>query len=153
MPTPEPIAAGQPVSVFMKGESMASVPLNHALHEKNLPSCSICHHQGMQACGTCHVSSQKISEQNTAEKTPTAFTSMHKRDTTHSCGGCHEQRQLQYLECAGCHAQLPKQTGAPNRNCAFCHRPAPMDVVAIMEGTAPETPAPEAAKSLPPEQA
>lgn len=81
--------------------SMDPVIFDHKLHEASVDTCRTCHMPTGKGPGSVTVS-------------------MHKADADLSCMSCHNTIKTAKLECAGCHAIMPK-TKATEARCESCH--------------------------------
>ncbi|MEN8188767.1 MAG: sulfate respiration complex hexadecaheme cytochrome HmcA [Thermodesulfobacteriota bacterium] len=102
---------------------MNLVPFNHKAHEGYNNTCRVCHHQEMKKCNECHTLGG-----SDAGKGVNLELAMHKKDTDHSCVGCHAQQYKKNKDCAGCHQFTPATARMSNRSCEVCHIPLPEGV-------------------------
>jgi predicted CXXCH cytochrome family protein len=117
----------------LAAKQMNPVPFKHSVHEAANETCRSCHHDTLKKCGDCHTETGLPD----GGKVQLAQ-SMHKRDSTRSCIGCHKAEQKE-KNCAGCHASMPVKPFV-EENCTLCHRvdrselgPWPMDRAARAE--------------------
>ena len=102
---------------------MSLVPFDHKAHEGYNNTCRVCHHQEMKKCSECHTLGG-----SDAAKGVSLELAMHKKDTDHSCVGCHSLQYQKNKNCAGCHQGTPITAKMSDRSCAVCHIPLPKDV-------------------------
>jgi hypothetical protein len=105
----------QPEALWIasKGSTTGAVPFDHKLHERQVDSCSSCHHESIGKCGDCH--KQLPQPEGGGISLSQAF---HEPDSTLSCVGCHRENANRG-ECAGCHHMLP--TPPSQSACDLCH--------------------------------
>ena len=129
---------------------MNLVPFNHKAHEGYNDTCRVCHHQEMKKCNECHTLTG-----SEAGKGVNLELAMHKRDTDHSCVGCHAQQYEANFNCAGCHQFTPRTAKMSERSCAVCHIPLPENVklddttAKLLLEARPEKPAEYAQEDIP----
>jgi len=97
-------------------DKMPAVPFDHIRHEKSVDSCIVCHHASLNRCADCHAENGRSEGNNI-----TLAQAMHEKSSTHSCVGCHRQKQQQEPACAGCHASIMAEFSADEGRCRFCH--------------------------------
>jgi hypothetical protein len=127
--------AGQPDVVFIKRspdqepqatpaappasdeDLLTRVPFNHKAHEEFNDTCRVCHHTNLKACVSCHTLNGDEKGRHVQLEQ-----SMHKRDASQSCVGCHGSQQVQ-PQCAGCHASINQNLSGDGNPaaCQTCH--------------------------------
>ncbi|MCP4367366.1 MAG: cytochrome c3 family protein [Deltaproteobacteria bacterium] len=93
---------------------MKSVAFNHETHESNAANCRSCHHDTLKRCGDCHTETGKKEGGDVRLEE-----SMHDRDLTKSCAGCHRVQQ-EAASCAGCHEMIAEKSFKETA-CDKCH--------------------------------
>ena len=99
---------------------MHLVPFNHKAHEEYNDTCRVCHHQQMKKCSACHT--LHGAEEGKGINLELA---MHKKESDHSCVGCHARQYEQKPQCAGCHQFTPAQKRMSDASCFVCHMELP----------------------------
>ncbi len=93
---------------------MKSVAFNHETHENNAANCRSCHHDTLKRCADCHTETGKEEGGNVRLEE-----SMHGRELTKSCAGCHREQQ-EASSCAGCHEMIAEKSFKETA-CDKCH--------------------------------
>lgn len=105
----------QPEALWIasEGSTTGAVPFDHKLHERQVDSCSSCHHESIGKCSACH--KQLPHSKGGGISLSQAF---HDPNSTLSCVGCHRENSNRG-ECAGCHHMLA--TPPSQAACDLCH--------------------------------
>lgn len=99
--------------VHTDGTTVRLVPFDHLAHEREISSCSDCHHAGIKKCGDCHTLA------GIPEGGGVVLQQAHHLPTSSlSCVGCHV-RSARIEPCVGCHSTFsrPLEEDA----CGRCH--------------------------------
>ncbi len=113
----------QPDLTFLKSfdkitsQMMNPVVFDHQQHEKNVSTCTDCHHETLNSCESCHnLTGSKEGGWVTLAQ------AMHKVGSERSCIGCHEVKKQQAKECAGCHSFIETEKHVSDgHSCQSCH--------------------------------
>lgn len=85
------------IRMGMPGGKMAPVEFMHSSHANY--NCTICHHKGniTEPCVMCH------SDLKARRGDDSFYMAFHKRDSIHSCVGCHKIEKVGPTRCSDCH--------------------------------------------------
>jgi hypothetical protein len=99
--------------VHTEGTTARLVPFDHLAHERDVSSCSDCHHAGIKKCGECHTLAGGPEGDGVVLQR-----AHHERTSARSCVGCHA-REARAEPCGGCHGALAAPAG--EAGCVRCH--------------------------------
>ncbi len=109
--------AGQPLTctIHVKDAKMKAVPFDHAFHERNIESCSACHHETLYSCDKCHTLDGSVKG-----KGINLSDAYHDIFSRKSCVGCHTTEEST-KNCSGCHRPSVIAKEPSKQMCVRCH--------------------------------